>query len=225
MTFALKISFILTAVVALVYIHKNYIYRLWTQQKAGVVIILNGPSAAGKSTLQKTIQRFAPVPYLGVGVDAFFNDLFPDEHGKLRCKTVANFEQTLRYVTIENNTVYLHVGAEGRKIVTGMNQAIAAYARAGNNLVVDYIMYDPSWMQELLQALEGCPVYMIGITLPLEILQQREQARSTSPLGHAKSHYDTVHINNAYDMMLDTSILSADQAAEQILNFIEKTPR
>lgn len=225
MNFILKLVAAFVLIGLLIFVHKDYLYRLWTQPKPGIVIILNGPSAAGKSSLQKSIQRLAPVPYLSLGIDNLFNDPFPDEHGKLQAKTVANFEKDLRFVTIENNTVFLHVGPTGRKIVDGMNQAIAAYAKAGNNIVVDYIMYDQAWMKELLYNLRGCPVYLIGVNLPLEIIEQREQARSTSPIGHARSHYDIVHAGNVYDLMLDDAIATPDQGAEKILKFIHNNPK
>lgn len=193
--------------------------------KPGIVIILNGPSAAGKSSLQKSIQRLASVPYLNVGIDNFFNDLFPDEHGKLGVQTEADFGSDLRWVTIHDNLVYLHVGPSGKKIVDGMNRAIAAYAKTGNNLVVDYIMYEQSWLQDLLHQLQGCPVYVIGVHVPLDILQAREQARSTSPIGHAGSHYHTVHVGNRYDVWIDNSQGTADEGALKILEFIKNNPR
>lgn len=193
--------------------------------KPGIVIILNGPSAAGKSSLQKSIQRLAPVPFLSVGIDNFFNDLFPDEHGKLGIKSDTDFGHDLRWVTITDNLVYLHVGPQGQKIVHGMNKAIAAYAKTGNNVVVDYIMYEQSWLQDLLHELQGCPVYLVGVTVPLDILQAREQARSTSPIGHAGSHYDTVHAGNTYDLWIDNSQGTADEGATKILEFVKNNPR
>ena len=208
------------------YVFKGmYMKELGKTITPGIVIILNGPSAAGKSTLQRSIQRLATVPYISVGIDNFFNDVFPDEHGKLGVKTQTDFGTQLRHVTIEDNTVYLHVGPEGQKIAHGMHRAIAAYAKSGNNVVVDYIMYDPMWMHELLQELQGCQVYMIGVTLPLHVVQQREQARSTSPIGHAKSHYDTVHVGNMYDLWIDSSITTADEGALHILDFVKNNPK
>lgn len=191
----------------------------------GTVIILNGPSAAGKSSLQKSIQRLADAPYLNIGIDNFFNDLFPDEHGTLGVKANADFAKDLRYITIENNVVYLHVGQAGQKIITGMHAAIAAYAKAGNNVVVDYIMYEQAWMKDLLKKLENCSVYFVGVTVPLDVLQAREQARSTSPIGHAASHYYSVHEGNKYDLWIDNSQGSPDDGAHKILEFIKNNPK
>jgi len=223
--FFAKIVLIITTIILLIFIHKDYIYKLWTQPKPGVVIILNGPSAVGKSSLQKAIQKLAQKPYISLGIDSLFNDPFPDEHGSLGTKTNTDFEKQLRHVTIDNNTVYLHIGQQGQKIVSGMNQAIAAYAQAGNNVVVDYIMYEKSWMQELLKNLSGCPVYLVGVTAPLETIQERERSRSTSPIGHAKSHYNTVHEGNNYDLWIDTSLDKPEQGADKILKFIINNPK
>jgi len=223
--FLYKSMIAIIIIVGLLYIHKNYLYRLWTQPKPGVVIILNGPSASGKSSLQKSIQRLASAPYLNVGIDNFFNDLFPDEHGKLGVKAEADFGNDLRWVTLQDNLVYLHVGPAGQKIVDGMHKAIAAYAKAGNNVVVDYIMYEQVWIQNFLYELQGCPVYLVGVTVPLDVCKAREQARSTSPIGHAGSHYDTVHVGNKYDLLLDNSQGTPDEGAIKILNFIKKNPR
>jgi len=200
-------------------------FQKQSQVQYGTVIILNGPSAAGKSGIQKSIQKLAEVPYLNIGIDNFFNDLFPDEHGKLGQKTQKDFGHDLRWVTIENNLVYLHVGPDGKKIVDGMHKAIAAYAQAGNNIVVDYIMYEPSWLQDLLRELKDCSVYLVGIHVPLDLLQARERARSTSPIGHAGSHYHTVHFGNVYDLEIDNTTISSDEAAMQILDFVKNHPK
>jgi len=209
----------------LLHIHRNYVYRWWTQPKSGTVIIINGPSAAGKSSLQKSVQRLAPQPYLNIGIDNFFNDLFPDEHGKLDMQANTDFGHDLRWVTVQDNLVYLHVGPQGQKIVDGMNKAIAAYVKSGNNVVVDYVMYEQLWMKNLLYELQGCPVYMIGVHVPLDILKAREQARSTSPIGHSGSHYDTVHVGNKYDLWIDNSQSTPDEGAMKILDFIKNNKR
>ncbi len=82
-------------------------------------------------------------------------------------------------------------------------------------------MYEPHWLQDLLGELKGCSVYVIGIHVPLEVLQARERARSTSPIGHAGSHYHTVHKGNIYDLELDYAKMSPDEGAQKILEFVK----
>jgi chloramphenicol 3-O phosphotransferase len=219
-----KIILFLIVTLVVFILFQQYEKKIEVQQ-SGIIIILNGPSASGKSSLQKSIQRLAPIPYLNVGVDNFFNDLFPDEHGKLGMKADTDFMKDLRYVTLKDNLVYLHVGPLGKKIVRGMNRAIAAYAKAGNNVVVDYIMYEQEWMKDLLEQLQNCRVYLVGLYVPLDILQARERARSTSPVGHAGSHYDTVHLGNNYDLWIENSQGTPDEGAKKILDFIKNHPK
>ena len=59
------------------------------------------------------------------------------------------------------------------------------------------------------------------ITIPLEKLEERERARGTSPVGHARSHYDTVHTHGGYDLEIDTSKMSAPEAAQLIKQFVK----
>jgi len=115
----------------------------------------------------------------------------------------------------------LFIGPLGWKAILGMHHAIAAYAGQGNNVIVDYIAYQQSWLKELAGTLKDFKVYFVGVNLPLEILEERELTRGTSPVGHARSHYYTVHPQTGYDLLLDTSKLSALECAQAIKTLIE----
>ncbi len=88
-------------------------------------------------------------------------------------------------------------------------------------IIVDYILYDQTWLKELVTILKDCNVIFVGVYIPLEILEQREKQRATSPVGHARSHFDTVHGPNIYDLKLDSFILTSQQCAEKIKSFID----
>jgi chloramphenicol 3-O phosphotransferase len=103
-----------------------------------------------------------------------------------------------------------------------MHRAIAAYAQSGNNVIVDYIKYEQPWVADLKNALKGIKVVWVGVTASLESVQQREKMRGTSPEGHARSHYHTVHQDMNYDLMLDTDNLRPEQSADKIIEFIQK---
>ena len=96
--------------------------------------------------------------------------------------------------------IALHVGPIGQKVILGMRRAIREYALMGNNIVVDYISYEDNWRQDLLDVLQNIPLILVKVNLPLEVLEKREQQRSTSPVGHARSHYFQVHQNWKYDL-------------------------
>ncbi|MBA3954293.1 hypothetical protein H0X48_03185 [Candidatus Dependentiae bacterium] len=192
---------------------------------SGTIIILNGPSASGKSSLQKKLQELYAELYLKVGIDDLFVNLLP-----ARYITSPVPHQTPETMVMkgtsskdsEGNPVFsLEIGTLGQKAIAGMHAAIGAYARAGNNVIVDYILYYPEWTAQLVHNLRGLRVYMIGIKPTLSAIEQREKSRGTTPLGHARSHYATVHQGMIYDLELDTTAMTVEQAALKVQEFIK----
>ena len=181
--------------------------------RPGHVIILNGPSAVGKSTAIKAFQGLRPDVWLGIGIDNFFVGVLPSE---FYLKDTPEFDKIMRGVATEDaegKLFTLQVRENGQKVIAGMHEAIAAYARAGNNVIVDYIMYCPEWRSALLNALKGIPVTTVGVTASLKTIQQRESSRKTSPEGHARSIYESVHVGWAYDLYIDTDNKTPQEVA------------
>ena len=182
----------------------------------GTVIILNGPSSVGKSSIIKAFQEKEKTPWLSIGIDNFFVGILPPkfyledkpEH-RLIMHGVASEDK-------EGKLFTLNIGPEGQKVIKGMHQAIAAYAHTGNNVIVDYIKYEDTWLADLKKTLCDVKVIWVGVTAQLESIEQREKKRGTSPEGHARSHYHTVHREITYDLMLDTDSLTPEQAADQL---------
>jgi chloramphenicol 3-O phosphotransferase len=187
----------------------------------GTVIILNGPSSVGKSSIIKAFQAKQNKLWLSMGIDSFFVAVLPP---KVYLEDKPEHRLVMHGVASEDaegKLFTLNVGPEGEKVIKGMHRAIAAYANAGNNVIVDYIQYDPAWTVDLKEALRGVKVVWVGVTAKLESIQQREKKRGTSPEGHARSHYHTVHQGMKYDVMLDTDVLTPEQAAEKIITSVK----
>jgi len=190
--------------------------------KSGTVIILNGPSSVGKSSIIKAFQEKQNTPWLGTGIDHLYVGVIPpswlddkpEHHAIMTIETSEDKDG--------KKIVKAVFGPEGQKVIKGMHQAIAAYANSGNNVIVDYIKYDPAWIEDFKKALSGIKVIWVGINASLESIEQREKKRGTSPEGHARSHYDTVHQGIDYDLMLNTDSLTPEQGADQIIEFIQK---
>lgn len=192
----------------------------------GTIVILNGPSASGKSSIQKQFQKINDELYLTIGIDGFFDQVLPDvdENG-----TSIKNNKIIRWVDFEidgteHQVIALHVGDLGHQVIQGMHRAIASYADQGNNVIVDYILYDQLWLPDLIKVFCKYKVYLIAVNAPLKVIEQRESKRGTSPIGHARSHFNSVHHNMVYDLQVETSVKTAEEIAYDIQTFITKNP-
>jgi chloramphenicol 3-O-phosphotransferase len=175
--------------------------------------------------LQKEFQNIMlPTLWIKVGIDNLFDKPMPD----VSLEELERWQtpNSIRWVNNSkdaqgNNIMALHVGSDGLKIVHGMNSSIAAYAKAGCNVIVDYIAYKPKWLDDLQNKLADLKTYYVAIRIPLATLEEREKARATSPVGHSRSHYDTVYGNIKYDFELDSGKYQSKELAQQLKRFIE----
>ena len=62
----------------------------------------------------------------------------------------------------------------------------------------------------------------VGVTAALSVIEEREKSRATSPQGHARSVYESVHKGWDYDLMINTDEMTPDQIADRIIEYIAK---
>jgi len=192
----------------------------------GKVIILNGPSGSGKTSIQKEFQRLMmPNLWIKIGIDDLFDrpmpDITPENLNFFRSKN------PIRWVEVKKDkdgkpVMPLFVGEQGEKVAYAMNSAIADYAKNGCNVIVDYIAYKKEWLHDLEKKLKNIKTYYIAVKIPLDVLEQREAARATSPQGHARSHYFTVYQDKKYDLEVSSEKSSAGEIAKQLKDMIQK---
>lgn len=236
----------------LIIFKKVYFYRA----KDPVIIILNGPSVAGKSSIQKELQMQAQDFFVRLGVDNLFDNPLPsaldcmvkvdplsisrteyfpegisdEEFARITEVYESRVKQSNELIragikTFDadgNPLLILKVGPAGNRTIHGMHRAIKGYADAGCNVVVDYILYDKDWALDLQNVLKGYNVYFVKVAIPLTVLEEREKARGTSPVGHARSHYNEVYQAFSYDLEVDSSKKSSKEIAGEILEFIRR---
>ena len=220
------------SIFCLLIIAAGVVFHAQADHKSGIVIILNGASASGKSTLQKEVQKLYSTPYLGIGLDTFFVGVLPQrfiigprQEGDIDAQQVLMGSPG---ADEQGNKLFtLSIGPVGDQVMHGMHHAIAAYAWQANNCIVDYIAYKKEWIPDLCSALKGLKVYLVGVDCALEILENREKARGRAAVeGHARSHYKTVHemMDNQYDVRVDTGTTDAATCAKTIVDFIATHP-
>ena len=173
-----------------------------TISPSSTIVLLNGISSAGKTSISKVLQQTLNEPYLQVSIDAF-EDMLPNR-----------YQEGGRFAW----------EALFPKLLAGFHRSIAALAAAGANLIVDHVMvYREGWASTLADCagvLEPFPVYFVGVRCSLEEAKRREQARGDRFSGTAERQFPRVHRHNLYDLEVDTTHTSPEVCAEQIRAFV-----
>ncbi|HEY0640823.1 MAG TPA: AAA family ATPase [Pseudonocardiaceae bacterium] len=164
-----------------------------------MIIVLNGASSSGKSTLAAAVQAVMPVPYLTIGVDTVVFGL------PRRWLNPPLWHEVYRYRETPDG-LRIGGGPLGDRLMAGLHRMVAGAAGAGWDVVVDHVLLEPRWVADLEEVLAGHPVLRVGVRCPLDELERRERARGDRTVGQARAHHDVVHAVMRYDLEVDTSV-------------------
>jgi chloramphenicol 3-O phosphotransferase len=170
------------------------------------VIVLNGVSSVGKSSVAKAVQQIAKKPFLHVQMDDFLSMLPP---------RAIEQDDGLVFRRIDSKTIDVQSGYIVRRALEGMRYAIAAMADRGNHMIVDDVFFD-SEDTEYRQLLVKFDFRLIGLFAPLDVVRNRELARGDREVGLAQGQFDRVHIGRTYDLEVDTSQAPPNAIARKI---------
>jgi chloramphenicol 3-O phosphotransferase len=195
-----------------------------SETQRGQVILLNGTSSAGKTTLARAIQEISPVPYLYTGIDSQFA-MVPEKWGGGRGGPLS--VEGFRYNGSEEDddpAVTMIAGPVGLSMLRAMHRATAVLCAEGFNVVIDEMLLARELLTSWRNALRGMAVLFVAVECPLPVLEERERRRR-QPHGLARGQLDVVHAHGwPYDMRIDTSTAEADELAADLLTRLEHGP-
>lgn len=151
----------------------------------GRIILVNGASSAGKSTLSRCLQARLEAPFWHYSIDHLL------AAGVLPMKRVASGEfpwSGMRAAFFE-----------------GFHRTLPALAEAGNDLIVEHIVETEAWMSRLLRLLDRVDVFFVGLHCPLAELERRELQRVDRRAGEARQDHGVVHNACTYDIEVDST--------------------
>ena len=155
------------------------------EMESGKVILVNGASSSGKSTLCTALQAKLELPFWHYSIDHLLAaNILP--HARIRSK---------EFVWKDLRSSFFR----------GFHNSLPALAGAGNNLIIEHIVETKEWMQLLLELLEPFDVFFVGIHCPLLELERREKIRGDRPVGDAQKDFETVHTFGIYDLEIDST--------------------
>ena len=186
---------------------------------SGRIIVLNGTSSSGKSTLVRALQDQLPDPWIEIGIDRFVFAL------PKRYLDQPLWSEVFRYVRADGRSdgpFTIETGPLGERLVGGMHRTAAALAEGGLDLIVDHVMLEDRWLDEIAALWARFRVLYVGVRCPLAVIVERERTRRDRTIGQAAAQFAVVHRRGGYDLELDTSILSPEEAARVIIGAVER---
>lgn len=163
----------------------------------GLIIVLNGVSSSGKSSLAKELTKLLP-NYFAFSVDDY--DIVIEK---------MEDRENNRLIPIETEYFYY--------------KNVAMFADKGVSLILDQIIHDSKTMYTFYEMLRDYSVLFVGVHCSPEELKRREQLRGDRHIGLAISQLDFVHKQEVYDIEVNTSIQSTAECANAIVKRLAST--
>ncbi|WP_226673346.1 chloramphenicol phosphotransferase CPT family protein [Rossellomorea aquimaris] len=173
------------------------------------MIILNGGSSSGKTTLAKCLQNSLTGPWMRFSIDDLIGSL-PDNMLKKDSGIKLGDDGSVS------------PGIEFQKLESAWMYGIGEMARRGARIIIDDVFLSGVKGREKWEAaLEGIEVVWVGVFCDPVVAAEREKERGDRIEGMAESQAITVHKGMNYDVKLDTSSSSVDECIRLIKEKME----
>ncbi len=194
------------------------------------VILVNGSSSAGKTTLCRALQSEILQPYLVVGFDDFIFMSAPryyrgTDTGRQTERdafTALGVEMAITSPPGAPPRAVARFGPVFRRILDTMAPTVRTLVDGGNKVIFDHVLHDEAMHQSCLKAFAGLDVFKVGVTCALDILEARELARGDRVLGRARGLVELVHGFWSYDLTVDTGTMDSQGCVTGILAALGK---
>ena len=162
------------------------------------VIVLNGTSSSGKTTVARAFQELAPRVFLNFSIDSILYALPQSAVDRI----VSGADITdLNYP----------------KLVRAFYACVRQLLNLGHDLIIDNAVTAPYHVELLDKAIESHDALLVGLDCPEEILRQRERDRGNRHEGLATQQRSRIHSLLHYDLMIDTSTTTPVEAASRVV--------
>jgi chloramphenicol 3-O phosphotransferase len=160
------------------------------------IILLNGPSSSGKSTLASTLQTL-------------IKDKNSEEYA------IISIDDFLKMTT--NEVIYEDDVFE---ISSKLCDKSIEMLRSKQGIIIDHVITSERIFKQLIESLNIYGIHLVHVTCPLHELRRREEERKNRRVGSAEASYEYLYPKEGYDLTVDTLVLSAKGCSLQILDIM-----
>ena len=168
------------------------------------VIVLNGGSSSGTTSVARALQDLLPEPHLLLGVDTLIEAMpsHPSRHDPA--------------ITVDSDGT-VRPGPAFRALEQAWYQGVASMARCGAPVIVDEVFLGGGHAQARLRdTLSGLSVLWVAVHCDPAVAAAREASRADRDAGMAAAQAESVHRGVDYDLHVDTTHTSPEQCARTI---------
>lgn len=170
------------------------------------IIIVNGPSSSGKTSVARALQTMLGDTAIYVGLDTYLPSLPPHLHHTAKG---ASYREVAAGVVMD-------FGPSALRLLSAWHHAVGAIARSGAPVIVDEVIVSEEVVRSYIDALGELRPWLIGLACDVDVLVARENARADRVPGLAAGTASVVHKHLDYDQMVDTGTMTPEAAADLI---------
>ena len=189
----------------------------------GRLVIINGGSSAGKSTLCRELQNhLMPTEVtFHLGIDAFGFAL-PSNSIQIHNPDPTLFS-TKEYV--ENGKPYFEIvpGPTLDRCMAARWRAVRGCLDSGISVVADEVCWKEEWLKDAVHIFKGYDVYFVGAFVSDAEGERREVFRKDRANGWNRASQRVAHRWSAYDIEIDTTDKSPQELASWLKARLEET--
>jgi chloramphenicol 3-O phosphotransferase len=182
------------------------------------IIILNGTSSSGKTSIRKEFQNLTKDFYYDFTMDNF-TGVLPQKYLNFNEKIKMTKDHKLG-LYFDKKTRTAKSGKHADKMREDMCYVIKTLADRKSNIVADLVLFNLEKTKLLAKLLENHTTYLIRVVCSVEELRKREKARKDRNIGMAEKQLS--NIDTRYnDFVLDSNHKTPKQLAKELIKFIE----
>lgn len=159
------------------------------------ILVFNGPSSSGKTTVAKEVQKKLGTNYLRFSIDDFYRYFHSDNKNDWE-------------FYFELNRVFFRM--------------VSASLDMGYDAIIDTVFEREECYQECISNFDRFNVHFLGFFCPVEVLNRREIERENRPLGLAERQVDVVHSFVNYNLTVNTGEHSVEECTQKICTYAKQ---
>jgi len=174
------------------------------------VVVLNGGSSSGTTSVGRALQTHLPEPHLLIGDDTLIDAMPTPRPGRHDAPISVDADGTVR------------PGPTFRALEQAWYRGLAEMARQGALLILDEVFLSGGQSQSRLRnELTGLEVIWVAVHCDSRVAAAREATRADRDPGMAAAQAESVHFEVDYDLRVDTTHHTADECAAAIADQVK----